>query len=138
MGVISKLRAGEREITAAEIAHLDAVFRREREMELVLAKERHRKLRKLRETVQNRSVDGLGAPVMEMDVWLARYLDATLGRGWQNDKTALRMLRSEMPELFHAAKGTRIQSGYRGEGGLEGRALRVEDRQGPKFHKRYG
>lgn len=137
MGVIAKLRSGGREITAAEIAHLDAVFRREREMELVLAKERHRKLRRLRETVQNRSVDGLGAPVMEMDVWLARYLDAALGSGWQKDKTALRMLRNEMPELFHEARGTRIQSGYAGVTGGKVTGDKVEQK-GPKWRKCYG
>jgi hypothetical protein len=135
MQVISKLKAGSREITAAEVAHLDAVFRREREMELVLARERHRKLRKLRETVQNKSIDGLGAPVMEMDTWLSGYLNQVLGTGWQTDKTALRMLRNEMPELFSPAKGTRIQSGYRGDGGKmrEGE----EEQRGVKFRKVY-
>jgi hypothetical protein len=109
------LTDGGRPLSDAEIAKLDAAFRREREMELVLATERHRKMARLRQELghHGRGMDGLGGTKMQMDTWLVNYLSAIWGPKWYEDKTALRMLKNELPEVFLKPQGTRIQVGYR-------------------------
>lgn len=136
MGVIGELTVGGRAITAAEIDMLDKVFRRDREMELVTARETHRQLRRDSDRLGRASMDGLGGVKYQLDPWMSAYLREVYGSRWFEDKTALRLIKQELPEIFCTPEGTRIQSGFRGSDRLPVTGGKVESR-GPKFRKVY-
>jgi len=111
MGEIALLPSG---CSERDIAHLNTVFRRERELEMVKARVRQQQIARANRNGR-RSIDGLGEVTMAFDPFIETYLTVCFGtQRWMTDRGTVKHVLRELPEAVVRSYGTRIQVGWNG------------------------